>query len=282
MGRQLPLILLGMIAAGLIGHRDRALAATLDFQDFQLNGAATVVDDSLQLTPAQPNQVGSAFGKTPFQLSADTSFQSYFSFQMTGGKASGGGDGLAMVFQADGRGATALGMQGGNLGYGGTPFLRITPSLAIEFDTFENTLAGITADPNNNHIGINRNGSLLSIATANPTVDLNGGSPVHVWLDYDGIADELAIALSSTPTRPSEPLLSTSLDLFTHLGPEVYWGFTAATEGAVGQHRILRADITFQKRTVSEPANGVGLLALALLGIGSAKSYQNRKKTMLN
>ncbi|NJL50104.1 MAG: DUF4347 domain-containing protein, partial [Leptolyngbyaceae cyanobacterium SM2_5_2] len=120
----------------------------------RLNGNAGQAGTALRLTPAKRSQSGSAFSIVPIALTADTSFQTQFQFQLSGGTT--GADGFAFVLQNNARGNQAIGSANGNLGLGGPQTgtrTRIDKSLAIEFDTFKNPW-----DPNNNHIAIVRDG----------------------------------------------------------------------------------------------------------------------------
>src|SRR6202008_4980270 len=105
-------------------------------------------DAVLRLAPNLPNQAGSAFLTSRVDISNPWSVE--FTFDMNS-CVSCRADGLAFVIQNDPAGANALGTGGGNLGYTG-----ITPSFAVEFDTWQNTEF---ADPNNNHVGVLLSGS---------------------------------------------------------------------------------------------------------------------------
>jgi glucose/arabinose dehydrogenase len=189
-----------------------------------LNGNAARSGNALRLTPATSAQVGSAFYTTPIAVNADTSFQTQFQFNLSGG--TGGADGFTFVIQNDPDGASAIAEGGGNLGYGsGTN--AITASLAIEFDTYQNGW-----DTGSNQVSILRDGGItVPLAVATPTLDLNSGSNVNAWVDYDGATNRLDVFLSSGTTKPTTALLSQTIDLSTVVGSRAFVGFTGGTGG---------------------------------------------------
>ncbi len=196
---------------------------------FQFNGTAGINGDVLRLTPNTSNQAGAVFLKTPLPVSANTSFSTRFVFRMSG--SGDGADGMAFVLQS--QGASALGVGGSGLGY-----QNITPSLAIEIDTY----AG-PGDPNANHLGLLTNGNVSShLATHNAAFDLENGSAHTLWVEYDGPADILRVYLAqgNVTARPASAVMTHSgLDLRALLGPSTWIGFTGATGGATNAHEVL-------------------------------------------
>ena len=126
----------------------------------------------LILTDGGKHEATSAFGTAPQRIAA---FRATFTYQATNFGAAtppGGGDGVAFVFQSDPRGVQALGEDGGGVGYGRTN--GITRSAALRLGIFPESGQGIAiggADAPNEDTG---------------GVDLRGGHPVQVTLDYDG------------------------------------------------------------------------------------------------
>jgi glucose/arabinose dehydrogenase len=226
----------------------------IDFTNFssaaglQLNGDAAQVGDVLRLTPNTNFQVGSAFFTTPVAIDADTSFQSQFQFQLSGG--SRGADGFTFVLQNSAAGANAIGEAGGSLGYDmlelGTGN-RIDQSLAIEFDTYRGDW-----DSNRNHISILRDGDVTNaLATAdNGLPDLNGGGLLNAWVDYDGSTDQLDIFIASGEVKPTTAVLSHQIDLAAVVGNQAYLGFTAGTGGLRNAQDITRWSFS---STVGDP-----------------------------
>ncbi len=225
----------------LTGQASRAEALTLTLCDFsdvsqlKLNGNATKQTPNpgapfLQLTPDSKNQKGSAFYTTLVPLGAGASFHTSFQAQIA---HANGADGFtfAMVSMAGGTGA--LGNDGGNLGYAG-----INNSVAVEFDTFQGG-----SDPNGNHIGIDKNGSVDSTATASPPFTM-AGNTFNVWIDYDGGAQALSIYMALGNDKPVVPLLLQAFDLGGALGGQAYMGFTGATGGTTDSYRILSWELS--------------------------------------
>ena len=215
---------------------DSVLETIIDFDDFSdtsqltFNGNATQVSNALRLTSAERRQIGSSFFNQPLAVDNNTSFETQFQFQLSGG--TDGADGFTFMLQNNSQGTNALGAIGGGLGY-----KHITQSLAIEFDTFDNRTID---DLNNNHISILRDGDihnpLTSIAAP---FDLNNGSILNAWIDYDGVSDLLEVFLTDTTVKPETASLSLNIDLASVVGSQAFLGFSAATGGRSNNHDIL-------------------------------------------
>ncbi len=218
-----------------------------DLAGLQLNGSAVLNGDALRLTPATGGLEGSVFMKAPVAQTGDGSFSTQFAFGMSNAGPYGmGADGIVFVLQSSAGTATALGGGGGDIGYGGTGpggSGGIPNSLGVEFDTYNDAnLAPWDQDPNNNHVGIDLDGSVTSSATATPTCTMSPGySQVsYAWIDYSGLSHLLSVYLSDTDARPAAPLLSRSIDLADHIGSgDIYAGFTASTGGAWQDQDLL-------------------------------------------
>lgn len=243
--------------------------------------ASEVVSGAVLLAQNQQDKSGSFFTTAQYNVAG---FSAAFEFRISspGGTTDGvaaGADGIAFVVQR--AGANALGGNGEAIGYGargGT--LAIGTSIAVEFDTFKNSW-----DPNTNHIGINANGNLTSLATtgseltaANLAFD-NGGKWT-AWVDYNGTTME--VRLSSDGIRPTQATLSYNLNLQTTIGgSSAYIGFTGATGSAYGRHEILGfafsdTYLTNGVSVVPEPST-YALLALGLGFVGITIRRRSRK-----
>ena len=215
----------------------------LDFPGFsdvaglQFNGDATLVDNSLRISRTGEVSAGSVFTLDNFSFGQSNSFLTYFQFQISNSGGIGdsdgpGADGLVFVIQAASN--NAIGAPGGDNGYSG-----IFPSLGIEFDTFANP--NLFDDPNGNHVGVNLDGSLFSVATANEPVRFNNGEIWNVWVAYNGQLDELDVRWSMQTPRPENPMMLYTVDLESVLGQQsAFVGFTSATFSAFGNHDLLR------------------------------------------
>jgi Domain of unknown function (DUF4347)/Legume lectin domain/PA14 domain/Calx-beta domain/Glucose / Sorbosone dehydrogenase len=194
------------------------------------NGSALQTGNSLLLTNDRTFQRASSFLITPVDLDSATSFNTRFQFRLGGAAGTNSTDGFTFTLQNSAAGVTALGSDGGNMGYGG-----IGRSLAIKFDTFQN--AGI--DLSDNTVSIVRDGSVLSsIVAANAAVDLNDGQLHTAWIDYDGLTDVLNVYVGDG-AKPLQATLSTTIDLTSIVGNQAYVGFTAGTGFIGAQQEIL-------------------------------------------
>ncbi|TWU23043.1 Soluble aldose sugar dehydrogenase YliI precursor [Novipirellula galeiformis] len=192
-------------------------------------GASFTSDGRLQLTSAAENQAGSAFYTTPVTVTENPSFQTSFSFEMSGGAGASGADGLAFVLQNSPQAAAAVGGNAWQLGYGG-----IVNSIAIELDTWKNG-----SDQFNDEIAVTLNGDFRNqIAAAQSPINLNSGSVGYAWIDYDGATQTLSVFVSDTNTKPASASLTTQVDLSAIVGDQFYAGFTAGNYNAPNAHQI--------------------------------------------
>jgi len=203
----------------------------IDLSSLQLNGSASTLTNErvvLRLTPAKPEQTGSAFTKDKVNTA---SFSTVFAFQITE-PTHEGAEGLVFVVQSVK--AEYIGKNFYGLGYLGSD--ELGQSIGVEFDTWNTgEWAGDTDD---NHVGINTRG-LLEGTVANIIPSFKEGHIWYVWVDYDGSQLEVRINFQNNK-RPDKALLTQSLNLTEILGgTQAFVGFTAATGGAFGNHDIL-------------------------------------------
>ncbi len=228
---------------GLLAMQVRLAAADtvityLNFSDasaIDLNGNAATASEGgqqvLRLTPATTSQSGSAFLLAPVTLADQASFSTKFAFQITasGGISDGdgvGADGLVFAVQTN---SSSAGGGGGGIGFQGIP-----NSVGIEFDTYNNGEVGA-----GNHIGVNLNGSVASVATQAVATRMNDGNVWFAWVDYSGVTDALEVRLAQADLRPDVATLSYTVDLTTVLGQtDAFIGFTSGTGSAYGNHDI--------------------------------------------
>jgi hypothetical protein len=252
-------------------------ATTLTYADFssvaglQLNGDAAQVGNVLRLTPTTANQSGSAFSLSPVALGSDIAFSTYFRFRISepGGiiDADGqGADGIVFALQTVSNTAGGL---GGGIGYSG-----LSPSVGVEFDTWNNGSGDLN---NGNHIGINLNGDMASVALAPYPTRMNDGDVWHAWVDYNGLSNELEVRLGTSAARPVVPFLSHTVDLASEIAASAFVGFTSGTGSAFGNHDILSwefrntfdpVDPTRRPSGVPDGGGSLVLLGLALAGLG--------------
>lgn len=194
---------------------------------FVLNGdAVSLGGNCYQLTEETTYSAGSIWYETLINLTAD--FEINFSLNL-GDLDASGADGLYFVMQPVG---TGLGDAGGGMGY-----LGITPSLGVEFDTYQN---GDYSDPTYDHIAIQYNGVLDHTSIYN----LDG--PVQIIDGVNNIEDGEYHSAKITWDAETQHLqvfvdcvlrvqfIAEVIDIIetVFLGdPEVYFGFTAGTGG---------------------------------------------------
>lgn len=183
----------------------------------------------LRLTEDVRNQAGSAFLTERVSLADERSFSAHFSFRIDAASSPGygwpGADGIAFSIQTA---ANNVGSIGGGLGYMG-----VKPSVTIEYDTHHN----LGWDPSGNHVGLNVNGEILSLKTADLPASLEYGG---TWYSWDGPGKQLEVRVSQSLQRPAQPILTHSVDLTQVLdSDDVFVGFSSATGDEWAKHDIL-------------------------------------------
>lgn len=149
------------------------------------------------------------------------------------GASDAGADGIAFVLQnLD----TGQGSTGGGLGYGGAA--PISPSMAIEFDTWTNFLA----DPatGEDHIAFVENGNTASMPLAADITlvdNLENGSYHSVVISWN--PDTQILAYEFTHSNGTVYNDSKQVNLIAMMGtPIAFWGFTASTGGARNEQSV--------------------------------------------
>ncbi|MDB4267530.1 gliding motility-associated C-terminal domain-containing protein [Flavobacteriaceae bacterium] len=200
---------------------------------FSLVGVNTsIIDgDYVRLTTDENYQNGSVWNNNRISLNEN--------FVLDGeiylGNKNNGADGIAFVFQPN---STDLGESGGGLGYlinqNNDPNTGISPSVAIEFDTYYNNQMDPSAD---DHIDININGQRTNSLVINPISmsDLEDGLWHSIVIAWEADTSTLGLKFDG------EVIFSTSYNAIDQVfggNPYVYWGFTAATGGARNEQRV--------------------------------------------
>ena len=200
-------------------------------QPYVFNGNASSVGGGCwQITPPTTGQRGSIWSTSqinlnqPFDITWDLLF----------GNNNGGADGIVFVLQNTG--TNVLGGTGGSLSFAG-----ISPSLGVEFDTWQNA-----TDPAQDHIGIQRDGSTSHSA---PNMI---APPVALGNFEDGLYHAVRIAWDPGIQQirvwyDCTLIITTTYNVLGIFGgnPMVYWGFVGATGGAFNDQRAcLRSTLS--------------------------------------
>jgi hypothetical protein len=195
------------------------------------NGSADILISSgrvhqriLRLTAGGYEQAGSAW--STHKIDVRQSFESAFKVYLHHSKP--GADGIAFLVQAES--PYALGGWGGGLGYRG-----IRKSVAVEFDTFQNT-----TDPSSNHLAVVVNGDPdHHLVAHNPSIALYG-RPFDARVTYDAGTQSLKVYVQALRAGSNEELvLDQKIDLAAQVGAASVWtGFTGSTGRALSKQDI--------------------------------------------
>ncbi|MEC5388303.1 L-type lectin-domain containing protein [Uliginosibacterium sp. H3] len=246
--------------------------------------ASTGDGQVLRVTPAAGGLAGAAYSNAPITLGAGNIFSSSFQFRLTSPGGWDPADGFTFVLASN---TAGLGGAGVGMGYAG-----VGNSVAIEFDTYNNTGYGLGADDgvSSNHVSIDTNGVLTNTALANVYGNgscgfTSGGYPNqndytvagcmsngNLWtavIGYDGM--QLSVSLFDPGLGYwFKAIENYAIDVAALLGTnQAYVGFTASTGAGWENHDIVNwqfANTTELVRDIPEPSS-LGVLALCMLAI---------------
>jgi len=214
------------------------LSSTALSQSFSYNGAAAPLGGNcLQLTPAVNSQAGSIWTTTFIDLSVpfDLRFQCFF-----GNQDANGADGMAFVLQNGP--TTALGNLGGGMG-----FQNLTPSLCIQFDTYQNSESG---DPSFDHLAITRNGTVehscinsivAPVQASSTSTNIEDGQDHEVQITWNPNTFQLQVFVDCVLRINTTYNIAANVFSGNHL---VRWGWTAGTGGLNNLHRACLVNDT--------------------------------------
>ncbi|MFM8016540.1 MAG: lectin-like domain-containing protein, partial [Actinomycetota bacterium] len=207
------------------------------------------------LTPAVGSQFGAIWNRTQW----NTNFDLCIRAELYLGSNDAGADGIAFVLQPNN---TAQGASGGGLGYQG-----ITPSFALEFDTWRNSdpaadHIGIMYNGNTNHYGGQQwpsgaSGSQSGIYAPVELSNIEDGQWRYFKLNWDSATKNLSVLFDKNAdgdlTDSGELIFDqVTIDLQNVFSSgTAYWGFTAATGGAnnLQQVRDITYDVVTENQT---------------------------------
>jgi hypothetical protein len=246
-----------------------ASSATIDYNlgfadptGLQFNGSTDLDDSRLQLTNGGASEAGSAFYTTPVNIAA---FTTDFAVQISDAVA----DGMTFTIQNSAAGAKALGVNGGNLGYGGGAN-GIGKSIAIKFDIYSNSGEG------NDSTGLYQNGAspiTPSIDMTSSGLVLSSGDAIMAHLTYDGTT--LAMTLSDAVTNKSFSQSWTVNIPAVIGGNTAYVGFTGGTGGGSSSQKL-------ESWTFTSGAPVAGGITAYSSGFTSASGLQLNGSSLLN
>ncbi len=207
-------------------------------------------DSCFQLTKASTFLNGAVWSQNRIDLSQNFKIYAKLNF----GNASSGADGMAFVIQYLG---SNLGSAGEGLGFG-----AISPSLGIEFDSYQNPYdppydhAALVKNGNSQHQSSPSNtlqGPQIPLKTNGATVKDDKYYPVAIIWN----ASTKTITCSFDGVQKINKVIDLTKDIFKD-SQYVYWGFTGATGGLSNSHFVCidsftvyyegTCDIAFKKQ----------------------------------
>ncbi|HRS39913.1 MAG TPA: L-type lectin-domain containing protein, partial [Bacteroidia bacterium] len=195
------------------------LAAIPVHGQFQRNGTAVNTScDCYRLTLSAGGQNGSIWNQQRIDLG--NSFD--YNFRVNFGCSDAGADGVVFALQTN---PLATGVSGGGIGY-----QTISPSVAVEFDTYQNGW-----DPTYDHIAIVSNGDVDHTTgnnLAGPVAALASSGNIEDCLFHDVRIRWNAGSMTLEAYLDGALRLSYTGNLVANIfggNAQVYWGFTSST-----------------------------------------------------
>jgi hypothetical protein len=232
---------------------------------YVLNGSASASgSDCFMLTPDNYAEGGSVWYENYLSLNFDfdMTFQVYL-----GNWDENGADGIAFVMQPN---STAAGGIGGGIGY-----LGISPSIAVEYDTWQND------DPDYDHIAVQRNGDVnYTGAVAGPvqasasSTNIEDGQWHSTQITWDASTTTLTVYFDGNLR------LTYTNDIVAGTfggNPLVYWGFTGATGGAKNLQQFCVTSLVFEEVPPSTVPVSPWALSIAIFLILAVTLVRYRK-----
>lgn len=218
------------------------------------NGDAAVKSGVGYLTGNQMFKAGSLWYNSIFDLTKYSAFKVTFDFLLDGSA-----DGITFSVIDANNGNNALGGGGGYLGYKGIP-----NSFAVEFDIFHNIEWDpiYTNDPD--HVGIDINGSVVSITASTNVPNLNDGALHTATIEFDIINNTISVTVDNfiSISNYSLPELNFS---------NVYFGFTGGTGAEYAIQYVDNFNLNLSPVPLPSSVILLGCGVLSLIGIKKIK-----------
>lgn len=204
-------------------------------QYIMLGDSREMMNGCIQLTPDQPYSEGIAYNQNKLDL--NQFFQIEFDIFL--GDKDEGADGITFVIHNDPRGFGAFGTWGECMGYGRfNPFAdgnSISPSVAIEFDTYQNPWQN---DPASDHVAYLQNGISMHMDHWNGddiNFNLEDDRLHSFFMRWDPKEKTITVVLDGEIVYHGKKDLKQEIFAGTS---QVIWGFTAST-GRAHNHQYF-------------------------------------------
>lgn len=220
----------GVILAGILATLQQTETQGV-FDNLVRRGNAEKKNDGFyDLTPDQGNKGGAVWFPERVSLNEPFIFECDINL---GSRDGDGADGIAFVFQRASTGTNTIGVYGGGMG-----FFNISPSLDIEFDTWDNG-SGF-GDLPNDHICILKNGDVgnilaSSVCAKSNCANIEDGANHRVKIEWTPGVNTLKVYFDS------ELRMTYTNNIVSNVfsgNRWVHFGMTAATGGASNLQRV--------------------------------------------
>lgn len=249
-----------------------AQTTSFSSSNFALGGNANLSGVEASLTQAAGAQAGAIWGKNRISMNDDFVLDA----QVYLGNSDAGADGLAFVLQTK---STSALTSGGGLGYAG----MTAPMFGVEFDTYNNGGEEQASD----HIALMKNGSATAHTQWGTSIqnvsNLEDGNYRNFRFSYlaprgavtSKLRVEVDLNYDGDYRDASELVFDTSIDLKTFFGASsqnVYWGFTAATGGAVNLQKVKIDRVSASTRINQAPTVALATQSAIAISAGSSQT----------